>query len=243
MPIETGDTISQLDSLWPLSGDPMQEGDNHLRIIKAILKAQFPGELGAGFAKVIVATENELNYLSGVTSSIQDQFDALSQKITDDANAKHPVSSLLFTENPANPSTYGYPGVWTLQSAGSTIKTSAAGSQGVTEGSDTVDVPVPHHGHSAAFTGAPLDVHKHDSGAGIREGSHGGAFPYGSAGTDPEPHRGWEHGKHTSTRPYTDSVSAGTPAGEVTVTETGTPSATINVAGKTYTVLVWKRTS
>ena len=70
-------TISGLDDSWPLGNDPTLDGDNHLRLIKRVLKLVFPGAEGNGFDEAIVATEAELNYLSGATSNIQDQLDAL----------------------------------------------------------------------------------------------------------------------------------------------------------------------
>jgi len=75
--LETTNTIAGLDSSWPLSGDPASQGDNHLRLIKAMLKSQFPGLGNNGFAKPIVATEDEINYLSGVTGNIQLQLDTI----------------------------------------------------------------------------------------------------------------------------------------------------------------------
>jgi len=76
MGIEPQDTstIDGLDDSWPLGNDPTLDGDNHLRLIKRVLKLVFPGEKGTGFAEPIVATEKELNYLAGVESNIQDQF-------------------------------------------------------------------------------------------------------------------------------------------------------------------------
>jgi len=78
MSVESGTTIAILDSSWPLSGDYITEGDNHIRIIKAVLKATFPGAGATGFSTPITATEAELNYSVGVTSSIQPQLDSLS---------------------------------------------------------------------------------------------------------------------------------------------------------------------
>ena len=66
MAIESATNISGLQSAWPLNGDYVLEGDDHLRLIKAVLKAQFPGEAGEGFAKPITATEDEINLLSGL---------------------------------------------------------------------------------------------------------------------------------------------------------------------------------
>ena len=77
MPIETGTTISQLRNTWPLSGDPILEGDDHIRLIKSILIAQFPGDIGDGFTKPILSTEDELNFCQGLTGNIQFQIDQI----------------------------------------------------------------------------------------------------------------------------------------------------------------------
>ena len=77
MPVEKASTIEQLDASWPLTADQWSEGDNHLRNTKAMLKLQFPGKNGNGFNKTITATEDQLNFVEGVTSPIQDQFDAI----------------------------------------------------------------------------------------------------------------------------------------------------------------------
>jgi hypothetical protein len=75
MGLETGTTIANLDSTFPTAGDPRSEGDDHLRLIKSVLKSQFPGVGGNGFAVPITAKETELNFLSGLTSNAQAQFD------------------------------------------------------------------------------------------------------------------------------------------------------------------------
>jgi len=67
MGLETGTTISQLDATWPLGGDQISSIDNHARLIKAVLKAQFPGAGGLGFNTPITATEAELNAIHGKT--------------------------------------------------------------------------------------------------------------------------------------------------------------------------------
>lgn len=78
MSVESGTTIASLDASWPLSNDYIQEGDNHLRLLKAVLKAQFPGAGGVGFSTPITASEEELNYVDGVTSNIQAQLNSIS---------------------------------------------------------------------------------------------------------------------------------------------------------------------
>ena len=81
MPLESTTTIEGLDDSYPLGGDPTNKGDDHLRLIKSVLKTMFPGAGGNGFSIPVVATEVELNYLSGLTSNAQDQFDALGVSI------------------------------------------------------------------------------------------------------------------------------------------------------------------
>lgn len=63
MGLETGTTISSFIASNPTSSDPVSQGDNHLQLIKSVLKAQFPGTAGSGYATAITATEAELNSL------------------------------------------------------------------------------------------------------------------------------------------------------------------------------------
>lgn len=42
MPLETGSSIADLVVTNPTPGDPKQRGDDHLRLIKSILKVTFP---------------------------------------------------------------------------------------------------------------------------------------------------------------------------------------------------------
>lgn len=71
MTVETASFISQLDATLPASGDPKSEGDNHLRLVKSVLKGQFPN-FGTN---AVTPTAAEVNYLGGVTSAIQTQID------------------------------------------------------------------------------------------------------------------------------------------------------------------------
>ncbi len=81
MPIESGTTLSQLNDDWPLGNDKVLEGDNHLRLLKAVLKTQFPGVGGQGFAIPITATEAEINLLSGLTGNVQSQINAINANV------------------------------------------------------------------------------------------------------------------------------------------------------------------
>jgi hypothetical protein len=73
MPVEAATFISNLDKSWPLSQDGVNEGDNHLRLIKKVLQAQFPGSTNNGFNKAITSTEDELNSIGDI---LQWQIDA-----------------------------------------------------------------------------------------------------------------------------------------------------------------------
>lgn len=68
MPLENSTNIAGLDNTWPLTGDPTMQGAAHIRLIKDVLKAIFPGSAGHGFSKPITATEDQLNLLAGLTA-------------------------------------------------------------------------------------------------------------------------------------------------------------------------------
>lgn len=88
MTVETASYISQLDAALPASGDQKAEGDDHFRLLKTVLKTQFPN-FGT---TAITPTAAEVNYLSGVTSAIQTQF-----------GLKAPLASPALTGSPTAP--------------------------------------------------------------------------------------------------------------------------------------------
>lgn len=96
MPLEIATTIEELDQTWPLGSDQTSRGDDHIRLIKAVLKAQFPGAGGTGLAAPVEATEDEFSYLVGVTSPIQAQLNALSSTLsTQGVNLSAPVGTRM----------------------------------------------------------------------------------------------------------------------------------------------------
>jgi hypothetical protein len=108
MGLETASTISGLQSSNPLSTDLKAYGDDHIRLIKSVLKTQFPGSGGSGFSTPITASEAEINYLIGVTSSIQAQINAL----------KIPIGGIIELNVSTNPATlFGY-GTWAAHGTG-----------------------------------------------------------------------------------------------------------------------------
>ncbi len=78
MSLETVTYISDLVQTNPTSSDPASQGDDHLRNIKKGLLTTFPNVKGA-----VTPTHTELNYVKGVTSSIQTQINnATSKKVS-----------------------------------------------------------------------------------------------------------------------------------------------------------------
>jgi len=66
MGLETGTYISQLVATNPLATDPISQGDDHLRLIKAVLKNQFSGLSGT---TAVTADGAEMNLLDGCTAT------------------------------------------------------------------------------------------------------------------------------------------------------------------------------
>ena len=64
MTVESANFINQLSPSNPASGDPISEGDSHLRLIKTVLKSQFPN-LGATAASATAGQLNKLGFEPG----------------------------------------------------------------------------------------------------------------------------------------------------------------------------------
>lgn len=157
MPIEAGTTIADLDQSWPLSGDNIVEGDNHIRLIKAILKAQFPGANSNGFDVPITATEAEINYLSGLTGNIQAQLDALSAGYQ--ANLFAPSGTVMVFYQAAPP--LG----WTQQASNNDsmlrVVSTAGGGAGGTDSPTNFDLSHVHATQGHTLTTAEMPIHSH----------------------------------------------------------------------------------
>lgn len=71
MGLESVSFIDDLVITNPVTSDPRNEGDDHIRNIKKAILATFPNITAA-----VTPTHTELNYVDGVTSSIQTQLDS-----------------------------------------------------------------------------------------------------------------------------------------------------------------------
>lgn len=74
MGLEVANNLEELDQTWPTGVDPVNKGDDHLRLLKKVLKEQFPGVGGNGFAIPITALEADLNNCIGSESPFQEQI-------------------------------------------------------------------------------------------------------------------------------------------------------------------------
>ena len=81
MGLETTTTIGGLVSTNPVASDALGQADDHIRLLKTVLKTIFPGSGGSGFTTPITASEAELNYVVGVTSAIQTQLNTHTSNI------------------------------------------------------------------------------------------------------------------------------------------------------------------
>ena len=84
MTIESATYVDELDASYPETGTVVSDGDNHLRLIKTVLKASFPNVSGA-----VAASDVELSYVDGVTSAIQTQLNNLASVTQQKQNANY----------------------------------------------------------------------------------------------------------------------------------------------------------
>jgi len=157
MPIEVATTFASLDQSYPLGGDVLLQGDDHIRLLKSVLKDQFPGALGDGLASPVLATEAEFGYLVGVTSGIQGQFDALSTRVDDiEGVLNAPTGTRLVFNQSAPP--VGWTQDVTFDDAMLRIVSGLGGGSGGT------DSPIAIHTHTSGdhtLTIAEMPSHTH----------------------------------------------------------------------------------
>lgn len=87
--------IHQLREANPLGTDNKNQGDDHIRNIKKVIKDQFSGIANDTSSPSVVATATELNHLDGVTSNIQTQLNAKLESSDTIANATNAASATI----------------------------------------------------------------------------------------------------------------------------------------------------
>jgi len=202
MPLETGTSIAQLNAFWPLSSDPVNQGEDHLQLIKSVLKAQFPGEAGEGFAIPITATEAEINFLEGAQSNIQQQIDDIITGVSGALDA--PAGTIMVF------GTYPSPPGWTRLTnvndamlrlvsgnpggtGGTMSPTSMSIQHSHTTGGHALSIDeIPSHGHTVfANADSNVDITSNDYAAANYDAGTTGANSYRMKGvTTPTPSMG-----------------------------------------------------
>jgi len=76
MAVESTSGIWSLDPTLPNASDDISEGDDHIRGIKTMVSRTFPN-----ISATVAATNQELNYMSGVTSAVQGQINTISASL------------------------------------------------------------------------------------------------------------------------------------------------------------------
>jgi len=191
MPVETGTTLAQLDDLWPLSGDATSQGDDHLRLIKSVLKSQFPGLLGDGFAIPLVVNEYELNYVAGATKNIPAAIAALEAgAVSAEGVLSAPVGTRMMFFQATAPT--GWIQVTDYNDYMLRVVNTAGGGSG---GADSpIDATLTHShttvGHALTVAEMPLHSHRGMSGVGNNY-PLGGTVAAGSGFGGGTPDDGW----------------------------------------------------
>ena len=188
MGLETATYITDLVSNNPLGTDSKAQGDNHIRLIKNVLKTQFPN-LGSAAVTTTAAELNkldgatattaELNILDGVTSTtaelnILDGVTATAAEInllsgiTALVDSVYPVGCIYQSTAATNPNTLFAGTTWQVFSAGKVLAGYNSGDSdfnaGATGGSKTHTMTVaqmPSHDHSVtamALTSGSLNT-------------------------------------------------------------------------------------
>lgn len=218
MPLENASTIAQLDSTWPLGLDSSSRGDDHLRLLKAVLKAQFPGSGGQGFSKPITVSEDDLN--------------ALPQKVTDLGNTLFPVGSVVLRMDTINPATL-YGGTWQLITGDATLTFGNGTAQsGIASGNNNPSVPLQQHSHGTIHNlyARAVGDHSHN-GVPLRTRVEVG----GNTGTL---YSVYHDGATSPAGGHGHDID-----GSVTVNAAGTANPTIDVRGARIAINVWQRTA
>jgi len=109
--LETAQYINSLDTTNPTGLDSRTTADDHLRLIKASLRRTFPS-----ITSEIGATSTEINYVMGLSSTAQDQINALIDgRMLNSATAAFAISAAYansagyaVTADNANSAAYAY---------------------------------------------------------------------------------------------------------------------------------------
>lgn len=224
MALEVATYISQLDPNWPLGTDKQDRGDDHLRLIKDVLKKTLAGPNGTGWEKPVTASPDQIN--------------AFNQRITDLENGLknvYKIGDLMIRADNVNPATI-FPGTtWTLITGDFAVRLGNGSNGGQTLGNNDPVVPVAYHSHGASVSINADGNHAHTMYMG-----GGSAGPRQAIAIDA---RNGEGHSYVGSNNSTEIAGWHAHSGSVSVGASGTQNATLDVRGARLLLNFWKRVS
>lgn len=227
MALEVATYISQLDPNWPLGTDKQDRGDDHLRLIKDVLKKTLAGPNGTGWEKAVTVSPDQLN--------------GFNQRITDLENGLknvYKVGDIMIRADNVNPQTM-FPGTtWTRLDGDFTLHLGNGTNGGTTTGNSFPAVPLPNHSHGASLNISSAGGHSHTVGLRVRADFIQSGWNYATGSN------GNSAAEHHSTNPYmplTDYTGAHVHGGSVSIGNAGVDGASIDVRGARIFLNIWKR--
>lgn len=177
MPLEPAPVnwFSQFTTNWPLDGDLLVEGDNHIRNIKNAILQQFPS-LGNVAMTLSAAT---LNLLSGLTATgaqinaLQSTYGTRTLASTDDVIDNFPAGTIMSFQQTAAPT--GWTKEVTHDNKALRVVTGAAGNGGSNSFSSVLSASVNVSGTTLTTNQIPQHTHSF-SGNTANDGAHTHTF-------------------------------------------------------------------
>lgn len=224
------------------------------KITVGVVEKTFDGSNNVSFSLTEIgaapASHTHTDYVTGTQLA-----SAVDTAVAGIKNNLFPVGHVLITINRSDPSSYGYPGTWSLVEDDTALHGVASGA-GTIVGSNTPQVPVVSHSHTFNVTsGATSDSHTHSfsattSSAGAH--THSLSSSNGSGSGNGVGHNGGDvttvrttssAGAHAHTVSGTTSASSSAHSHSVagSTDTSGTVNATLDVRGKRLQVYIWKR--
>jgi len=184
-------------------------------------------------AEVNTGTDN-IKYMTPLSIENSEYVKEADAKAYADSLLPSHIGQIIQTFSTSTPNALGYLGTWVALDSGLSIQTGTPNS--TPSGSNNPAVPLLQHSHAstASFVGTAMPGHLH----GRTNDSFGVGYGAG-AGISSTNTQGSKNSVNT------DSTSAGTPAGTITMSNpsTGTVSPTIDVRGAHVVAKTWYRTA
>ena len=217
MPLEIANTIAQLDDQWPNGSDSVDRGDDHIRLIKSVMKNTFPGPTGNGFSTPLTVDPALLNDLA---KTLNDMKLAITNS--------QAIGNIIFRDDAVDPATL-YPGTtWMLLTGDACVALATAQNVGQTSGDNNPVVPVPYHNHYGSTNYEGEHDHIGDRGYNFIQGFQPRTVAAGDAYKIYEPYLSSLHRNGLHQHRFNTATA-------------GTINATIDVRGTRKYLCAWKR--